>query len=553
MEAERSGDVGTPDRMDDTAAAKAAEAGNAAATTAASSAEGQSSPPVEGMQVEGESLEPGSDREGSKDGKESQMEEDKGATRESRASSSGGEEEDDDDEEEEDGLQASHGQGGSRPEDSSDTGDSSDDAAAQAEGSQGAKKKKKKKKKKKNKGKSANEGSEAAAVNSSDEGMLPADVAESRYVTALEGLRSKSDLCLWVQLSKCRLSDKKARKISDALAENKSVTSIDLSHNSITDEGIQLLSSALLAGAAPDLIQLDLRGNPLTDRGRALLLSLESTRKQVKVELAGESGVAEAAALGERSNSGSGASEWSESSPRNEWQHSRPEANGAWAGADGSGRSAAKERKKAVGTPQDRIEAVLAAIRINSGTGAPNVAELTSRLEDAVAVIMKELQEDQHKIHTAHHVDNLPPGLKLVTKNLLRFISVFDMNPPPLACPRSTTLEPSVGRHRIALIELLHRLAIPCHRKVDEQLEGTSAVKLAVGLVFRFPWSSILHSAATRLLEVILSRPESSLASSLLIEGDAGLAARLAREGSAAVQVHWLCYPFLTAIENALS
>jgi hypothetical protein len=51
---------------------------------------------------------------------------------------------------------------------------------------------------------------------------------------------------LWVQLNQCRLGDKKARKLSEALRTNTAVTSIDLSHNQITDNGVEVRSPFLL-------------------------------------------------------------------------------------------------------------------------------------------------------------------------------------------------------------------------------------------------------------------------------------------------------------------
>lgn len=45
---------------------------------------------------------------------------------------------------------------------------------------------------------------------------------------------------LWVQLNQCRVGDKKLRKLSDALRTNTAVTSVDLSHNQITDSGVEV-------------------------------------------------------------------------------------------------------------------------------------------------------------------------------------------------------------------------------------------------------------------------------------------------------------------------
>ena len=43
--------------------------------------------------------------------------------------------------------------------------------------------------------------------------MLPPLEADARYHTAMESLRAKDEWSLWVQLDKCRISDKKTKKV----------------------------------------------------------------------------------------------------------------------------------------------------------------------------------------------------------------------------------------------------------------------------------------------------------------------------------------------------
>ena len=43
--------------------------------------------------------------------------------------------------------------------------------------------------------------------------MLPVLEADARYHTAMESLRAKDEMSLWVQLDKCRISDKKTKKV----------------------------------------------------------------------------------------------------------------------------------------------------------------------------------------------------------------------------------------------------------------------------------------------------------------------------------------------------
>jgi len=68
-----------------------------------------------------------------------------------------------------------------------------------------------------------------------------------------------------------------------ALKDNTSVTSIDLSDNVITDEGMQFMTGVLAGGIAPNLIHVNVRGNPVSERGKELLSGLFHLRKQLKV------------------------------------------------------------------------------------------------------------------------------------------------------------------------------------------------------------------------------------------------------------------------------
>jgi Ran GTPase-activating protein (RanGAP) involved in mRNA processing and transport len=68
-----------------------------------------------------------------------------------------------------------------------------------------------------------------------------------------------------------------------ALKDNTSVTSIDLSDNVITDEGMSFLTGVLAVGMAPNLIHINLRGNPISSKGRELLAGLYHLRNQLLV------------------------------------------------------------------------------------------------------------------------------------------------------------------------------------------------------------------------------------------------------------------------------
>lgn len=68
-----------------------------------------------------------------------------------------------------------------------------------------------------------------------------------------------------------------------ALKDNTSMTSIDLSNNVITDEGMSFLTGALAVGMVPNLLRINLQGNPISSKGRELLAGLYHLRKQLLV------------------------------------------------------------------------------------------------------------------------------------------------------------------------------------------------------------------------------------------------------------------------------
>jgi hypothetical protein len=61
-------------------------------------------------------------------------------------------------------------------------------------------------------------------------------------------------------------------QLSEALRDNSSITSVNLSSNHIGDEGVAALVGVLQAGGCAELIALDLRGNSLSAEAEALLV-----------------------------------------------------------------------------------------------------------------------------------------------------------------------------------------------------------------------------------------------------------------------------------------
>lgn len=105
-----------------------------------------------------------------------------------------------------------------------------------------------------------------------------------RLSATIESLRSAADLCMWVQLSSCRIGSKEFARLLPALLACPTVLSIDLSINLLPDDAVRQLADSLADGAAlPDLISLNLRGNLFGEEGRDRLRELQGKRRLVKV------------------------------------------------------------------------------------------------------------------------------------------------------------------------------------------------------------------------------------------------------------------------------
>merc|ERR1712025_1023909 len=83
-----------------------------------------------------------------------------------------------------------------------------------------------------------------------------------------------------------RLGDMGGRVLLDGLVQNTTLSSINLSSNSLADEATTMLS-ALLSNAASPLTLVDLSSNDLTEtEGRALLKALRGNETLINLDLA---------------------------------------------------------------------------------------------------------------------------------------------------------------------------------------------------------------------------------------------------------------------------
>eukprot|EP00879_Flechtneria_rotunda_P030605 GHRR01033263.1.p1 GENE.GHRR01033263.1~~GHRR01033263.1.p1 ORF type:complete len:172 (+),score=55.98 GHRR01033263.1:164-679(+) len=122
--------------------------------------------------------------------------------------------------------------------------DNEEEQPGEAYSSSKGKKKKKKKKKKKVTGEAA--GAISSGEGASQERAIDKQESERRFKQALES--AKQDDEMFLLLADANVYDAKARKLFDALKDNSSVTSINLSGNKIGDEGVQVSWAKQLQG-----------------------------------------------------------------------------------------------------------------------------------------------------------------------------------------------------------------------------------------------------------------------------------------------------------------
>ncbi|GBG59399.1 hypothetical protein CBR_g38425 [Chara braunii] len=336
-----------------------------------------------------------------------------------------------------------------------------------------------------------------------------------------------STRCLWVQLSRCRIGDKKVKRLSDALRGNTTVTSIDLSDNKITDDGIKVLAGVLAGGSASDLISLDVRGNHLSSAGLAALRSLQGLRKLVKVEY-GES-MSRKYEDGPENGNGDLSTGGGKENRANGWVDDAHERLLASSAEDWTEETVREGLPRAVPSLNEwaAVEQVESAMKaVAESAECLNVGHLTAQITNVLHMIDQELREAPTR---SILLDKLPRGLALTTANIEKFVSVLDMSPPPRLMQNKEVM-PTAGRHRIVVIELLSRLVMYCSQEIDQKIVLTGAVRKVVDLMFSHPLCSILHGQASHFLEGVLTRPNSSLCSHVL-EGAEGLPTQLAKAG----------------------
>ncbi|PNW74699.1 hypothetical protein CHLRE_12g486550v5 [Chlamydomonas reinhardtii] len=366
--------------------------------------------------------------------------------------------------------------------------------------SSGAKKKKKKKKKKKGKGGAAGqaapagEAAQAASPQTSTLTKAQKQEAERRFTAALDACRGANEM--WVKLSNCNIFDVKAKKLADVLKSNSCITSLDLSQNHISDEGAQALAAMLQGSGAPELIELDLRDNPLSPSAVQSLESLQKARKQLVVKVgsagAGEEGKRSPGKGGEAGGTGTGMKPEVTKGPmfRKYFQSGNDDddndsGQGDLDGPLGDGGMA----------PED----LWAEIKSLVEEGTSSIPTLSLLLQQLIGHLNRELGTLQVP-HTDAAVDGSRPHIKGCIMHLDVLAAILDLVPREVTMQYVSEPQPAVGSHRVWATEIVSMLLAPNHQAVDNLVASCKLVPKVLAISLGHPLCSALHTRALRIL-----------------------------------------------------
>ncbi|GLI58902.1 hypothetical protein VaNZ11_000684 [Volvox africanus] len=399
-----------------------------------------------------------------------------------------------------------------RPEDEAEDDDEEDDDEERSDSASttststinsvdSSSKKKRKKKKKKKKGK----GSQSAAADAAQAPQPAAQPAltkaqkaeaEKRFTAALDACRGNSEM--WVKLGQCNIFDAKAKKLADVLRGNICITSLDLSGNNISDDGAVALASMLSASGAPELIELDLRDNPLSSAGTQALEALSKTRKQLVVKLGSlqqyEAAKPSPASAGGGKDSAHGAGGIKEITKGPMFRKYFQTGDDDDDAAAGQG-----EQEGPLGDGGLAPEDLWSEVKTLVVAGTASIPKLSSLLQQLITHLNRELGTLQVP-HTDAAVDGSRPHIKGCILNLDTLGSILDLVPRQVTMQYVSEPQPAVGSHRVWATEIVSMLLAPNHMAVDNLVASSKLVPRVLALSLAHPICSALHTRVLRVL-----------------------------------------------------
>ncbi|BDA49618.1 hypothetical protein COCOBI_14-2380 [Coccomyxa sp. Obi] len=390
--------------------------------------------------------------------------------------------------------------------DSSDEGVTNGVTSHLKEGSEDGRKKTKRKKKKKPAGFKAE--------------------AERRFETVVDQLKSQDADGLWVSLGSCDIHDSSITTLNEALASNTTVTALDLSRNNITSEGAKALFGALSAGAASDLIELDMRGNPFSSEDFKSLAHLWSARKQLSVLVGALKSPEPAVSVSPfalRANK-------IEEKEEDELEDDSVNGNGYTSplilqffqmGNDETKPAGeAVEPQEPEEDPEVVAEGLWDQVEHELQEDAGTCYALSDALREVGCAIQVEMAGCQLPMLDSTCADDLKPHTMHAFTKLHLLPCVLDRVPPPVIWPTSCgTPQAAVGSHRLAVAEIAALLVGAGAVVLDEAVASTGIVPNLVHLCFAHPANNALHACTLKLLRAALSSKIADLWRPLLEQG----------------------------------
>lgn len=377
------------------------------------------------------------------------------------------------------------------------------------------------KKKKKKKGGGGGGGGGSAGGGGSSGALPPLEDGSARFQSALDALKSVESAASFTKsdLSQCGFGDKKLRQLLAALrglGPSCVLTSLDLSHNSISDAGATALCTALGSeeNVAPQLASLSLNANALSEAAASQCAAALATRPALALVLPEQT----------RPGGGGRTAVTADAAPvldeyfagRDESAVEAANASGSFNGGGGGGMGAdgrpmgdEEERPLLIGPPLSLDAAIAILEKLEPSSAGDSVAVC-----DALQSLVHKAEQEcaQLAASGSQNAKFLPRGLKWCAQHTAVLGGL--LRPPPR--PRvsygagdsasrthgGNGFGDRLGRRRLLVIELITCLIGARRPPLTSALAEAkpSLVCLAVALVSRHPSSAILGSAVRRLV-----------------------------------------------------
>ncbi|CAL8464511.1 g4046 [Coccomyxa elongata] len=350
--------------------------------------------------------------------------------------------------------------------------------------------------------------------------------AERRFETVVEQLKSQDADGLWVSLGSCDIHDASIATLTEALASNTTVTALDLSRNNITSEGAKALFEALSDGAASDLIELDMRGNPFSSGDFKSLAHLWSVRKQLSVLVGAPKSPEPAVSISPfalRANK-------IEEKEEEELEDYSVNGNGYTSplilqffqmGNDETKPTGeAVEPQEPEEDPEVVAERLWDQVEHELQEDVGTCCALSDALREIGCAIQVEMAGCQLPMLDSTCADDLKPHTLHAFIKLHLLPGVLDRVPPPVIWPTSCgTPQAAVGSHRLAVAEIAALLVGAGAVVLDEAVASTGIVPDLVHLCFAHPANNALHACTLKLLRAAMSSKIADLWRPLLEQG----------------------------------